>query len=124
MVTQFFKKFVLISGPSGPYIYLSISIYIYMAIYFFKKIVLLDLGTLGTLGTSYLSLWILLKIWNNSWDLRDLIYMAIYFLKKLFESRDLRDLICISLNLTKKLDQFWGSSGPYRYGYLFFKKIV
>ena len=122
MVIQFFKKICFNLGTFGT-LYLSLYIllkswsnspdlrdlwdFIYMAIYFFKKIILLDLVIFGTLETSYLSLWILLKIWNNSWDLRDLIYMAIYFLKKLFEFRDLqdlRDLICISVDLTKKLD--------------------
>ena len=54
--------------------------------------------------------------------------MATYFLRKLFESgdlrdlRDLRDLICVSLDPTKKMDQFWGPSGTYMYGYLFKKQ--
>ena len=53
--------------------------------------------------------------------------MAIIFFKKLFKSRNLRGLISISLDLTKKLEQSLGPSessgpsGPFMYGYLFFK---
>ena len=98
-----------------------------MAIYFLKKCF-----NLRTFGTLYLSLYILLKSWNNSRDLPylwDFIYRAIYFLlKNCFTiSRDLRDvgnLISISLDLTKNLKQFLGLLGPYIYGYLFFEKIV
>ena len=105
-----------------------------MAIYFFFFLIYFNLRTFRALETSYFSLWVLLKPWDTSRDLvdlRDLIYMAISFLKNLFESRDLhdvRDLICISLDLTKKPKQFLGPSeilgpsGLYMYGYLFFEK--
>ena len=65
-----------------------------------------------------------LKKLFESRDLRDLICMAIYFLKKLFQSWDLRDFIFMSLDVTKKLEHFSGPSGSYMYGYLFFSKIV
>ena len=93
--------------PLGPYMY--------GYLFFFLKIYF-NLRTFRALETSYISLWVLLKPRDTSWDLgdlRDVIYMAIPFLKILFESRDLhdvRDLICISLDLTKKLEQFLGPS--------------
>ena len=105
------------------------TLYIWLSI-FFKKICFIR-GTFGTFGTLYLSLYILLKSWNNSWELRDLldlICMAILFFFNCFTGyRDLRnlgDLISISLDLTKNLEPFLGPSGPYIYGYLFFKEIV
>ena len=95
-----------------------------MAIYFFKKICFI-LETLGTFGTLHLSLCILLKSWNDSRDLRDLICLAIYFFKKTCftgfrDLRDFGDLISISLDLTKNLEPFLGPSGPYIYGFFFF----
>ena len=54
------------------------------------------------------------------------MYGYLFFKKNLFQELwDLRELICISLDLTKKLEQFLGPSwpsGPYMYGYIFFKK--
>ena len=109
MVMHYFGKFVLISGPSGPWgdlISLSLDYtkgleqflkasglsesYIYDYL-FLKKLVLISgpwvpWGPDICLSRSY---------WKNSWELRDiqdLICMAIYFFKRLFEYRDLQDL--------------------------------
>ena len=64
-----------------------------------------------------------LKKLFKSRDLRDLRCMAIYFLKKLFQSWDLRDFIFISLDVTKKPEHFLGPSRRYMHGYLFLTKL-
>ena len=79
------------SGPSEPHIDASI---------FYKKTTT-NLGTFGTIWTSYMALYIFKKLVCISGPLGPHIY--------------------ISLDLIKKLKQFLGPARPYIYDYLFFK---
>lgn len=98
---------------SGPYMYG----------YFLKKTYFRNFGTFES---SYVFLLILLKSWNNSWDLRDLqdlICMAIYFLKNLSNFETFWSSYVPRQILLKIWNNVLGPLGPYMYVY-FFKKLV
>ena len=93
MVTYFFKKLFKSWDLRDLRDLICMAIYFFFFFFFLK--IWFNLGTFGTLGTSYFSLYVLLNRRNTSRDLgevQDLIYMAIFFKKELFESRDYHDL--------------------------------
>ena len=128
-----FKKFVWISGPLKPHIYLffqkrSRDFWDYWYLRYMSLDLIKQLESPSRcLKTSCIWRSIFFKklIWK-SLDLRvfrDLTFILLYVTKELDQIgglRDLRDLTCLSLDITKKFESFSWPSGLYMYDFLFF----